>query len=82
MTTTSRHDSTELAHVWQRAERELQDPGPLGTGLYPGPVLGRAWRLASADPDGTARNQLADLRLPRRSHMRESDARGTTENRT
>jgi ubiquinone/menaquinone biosynthesis C-methylase UbiE len=21
-------------------------------------VLGRAWRLASADPDGTARNQL------------------------
>jgi hypothetical protein len=30
MTTTSRHDSTELAHVWQRAERELQDPGRWG----------------------------------------------------
>ena len=30
---------------------------PLGIGLHPRPVLGRPWRLASVDPDGTARNQ-------------------------
>jgi SAM-dependent methyltransferase len=33
-------------------------PRPMGTRLHPRPVLGRAWSLASVDPDGTARNQL------------------------